>query len=265
MARVFFHQKGADQYYKVWHTSNVNLIIYMYSNGGNIVCSEKTLPIRKGSICFIGSGKYHYTMPVIPDEYERSKLFLVNEELSAILSILPNGDELKKKFAAESIVYAEINEEEQQNIEKKFSDEQKHSDDKNFDAVFLSTAMRFLAYIDENQKERISTPKGSLMFAIEYINSHISENIKIDDICNVVHISKYHFCREFKKMTGQTLMEYILRTRIVLAKNMLSKEKHSIREISERCGFSSVSYFCRVFKNESGMTPMEFKRHKEKA
>lgn len=240
------------------------MIMYMHLSGGSIVCSEKTFPIKKGAICFIGSGKYHYTMPDDPVNYERSKLFIVNEDLNAILSILPNGDELKKKFASESIVYAEVEDSEQENIERMMYDVYLHREDKNFEAVFLSTVLRFLTYIEENQKDRISSPKGSLMLAIEYINSHISGNIKIDDICSAVHISKYHFCREFKKITGQTLMEYILKTRIVLAKNMLSKEKHSIREISESCGFSSVSYFCRVFKNESGMTPMGFKKHREK-
>ena len=162
------------------------------------------------------------------------------------------------------MVYAEIPESEQENIEKIFCDVNNHKYDRNSDAVFLSAVMRFIAYINENQENRISSPTGALMLAIEYINSHISENIKIDGICESVHISKYHFCREFKRMTGQTLMEYVLKTRIVLAKNMLSKKQYSIHAISEKCGFSSVSYFCRVFKRESGMTPMEFRRSKEK-
>jgi AraC-like DNA-binding protein len=56
-------------------------------------------------------------------------------------------------------------------------------------------------------------------------------------------------------------MNYILKTRIILAQDMLSKEKLSVAEISERCGFSSISYFCRVFKNETGKTPLEYRRH----
>ncbi len=265
VSRIIYHQRGMDQFYRVWHTSNVNLIIYMHSSGGRIVCSEKTLPINKGAMCFIGSGKYHYTMPDNIEGYERSKLFFVNEELNSIFSVLHNGEQLKKKFASESIVYAQIEEDEQQTVEKMITDVYNHRDDKNFDAVFFSTIMRFLTYIDENQKDKISSPAGMLVSAIEYINSHVSENIKIDDVCDAVHLSKYHFCREFKRMTGQTLMQYVLNTRIVLAKNMLLKEKYSIREISEKCGFSSMSYFCRMFKKESGLTPMEFKRHGEKA
>ena len=98
------------------------------------------------------------------------------------------------------------------------------------------------------------------MSAIEYINSHISEEIKIDNVCEIIHISKYHFCREFKRLTGQTPMQYVLRTRITLAKNMLSKGDVSVQRISEMCGFRSVSYFCRAFRQECGMTPLEFKK-----
>ena len=203
-------------------------------------------------------------MPESVELYERSKLVIINETLNAILSLLHNGEDLKKKFASESIVYAEISEESQAEIEKILYDVYRHREDKNFQAVFLSAVIRLLVYIDENQVDRILPSADAFIVSIEYINSHISEDIKIDDICNAVHLSKYHFCREFKKMTGQTLMEYVMKTRIALAKNMLVSKKRTIREVSESCGFSSMSYFCRVFKKESGMTPSEFRRNGEK-
>ena len=97
--------------------------------------------------------------------------------------------------------------------------------------------------------------------AIEYINRNITKNLTIDEICSKIHISKYHFCRQFKILTGTTIMKYILKTRIVLAKNMLSNESLSITVISNRCGFSSVSYFSRIFKEETGMNPLTFKKN----
>ena len=85
-------------------------------------------------------------------------------------------------------------------------------------------------------------------------------DICIDDICAAINSSKYHFCRQFKKHTGLTVMEYILKTRIILAKTELIKTNLSITEISERLGFSSVSYFCRAFKAESGLTPLQYRK-----
>ena len=88
---------------------------------------------------------------------------------------------------------------------------------------------------------------------------NIFKEITIDEICNHLHISKYYFCRQFKKSTGMTVMNYVLKTRITLAKDMLLNHDLSITDVSMRCGFSSVSYFCRVFKEDTGVTPLKFK------
>ena len=56
-------------------------------------------------------------------------------------------------------------------------------------------------------------------------------------------------------------MEYILKSRIALAKELLYTSKKSISEISEDCGFSSLSYFSRSFKAEVGLTPLQYHKN----
>ena len=56
-------------------------------------------------------------------------------------------------------------------------------------------------------------------------------------------------------------MAYILNTRIVLAKEELGSTNASISQVSEKFGFSSMSYFCRVFKEATGYTPLQFRRN----
>jgi AraC-like DNA-binding protein len=95
---------------------------------------------------------------------------------------------------------------------------------------------------------------------VEYINHHIAEDIILDRICAACYLSKYHFCRLFKEKLGLTVMEYILKTRIAMAKELLCEAKMSVTEISEACGFSSASFFSRTFKNEVGMSPLQYKK-----
>ena len=117
-----------------------------------------------------------------------------------------------------------------------------------------------MVFLKKYSLENTPATSGMMNEAIEYINNNITKSLTIDEICSKIHISKYHLCRQFKITTGTTIMKYILKTRIVLAKNMLSNQALSITEISNRCGFSSVAYFSRVFKEDTGMNPLNFKK-----
>ena len=128
--------------------------------------------------------------------------------------------------------------------------------------MLYSGYLRLLTLLDQHIPEQLSPSSDTMQLAIEHINRHIFEALTIDGICAAVHTSKYHFCRQFKKATGFTVMEYILKTRLILARDMLLKTDKTISEISESCGFSSVSYFSRVFRQEMGMSPLKYRKEK---
>ena len=259
-ANVIFHEIGKDPLFKTWHTLDDVMIIYMHSDGGSIVCSEKSYPIKKGVLCFVGAGKYHYTMPDNPDLYDRSKLFVPPAMINQLLNLLTVSGKLHT-FTDDSFIYAYVEEDEQTAVENIFKEIKKYeTNDMYFEMILFSCCMKLLLLLDKYSLETTSSAAGFMNKAIEYINSHIFTDIDIDEICTSIHMSKYYFCRQFKKTTGITVMNYILKTRIILAQNMLAKEMISVAEVSERCGFSSISYFCRVFKNETGKTPLAYRR-----
>ena len=261
---IWYHHRGMDAFYKIWHITNQNMLIYMHSNGGSVVCSEKLYPIKEGVLCFVGSRKYHYTMPDEPGEYDRSKVFVTDEELQKILALFPESTEFQKLFTEEAFVYARIGEEQRAEVEHLYEEMGRHSEREVFgDVVRLSNYARLLLHLHENILESVSPTAGLMYRALDFINNNICEDISVDDICAAAHTSKYHFCRQFKKATGMTVMNYILKTRLVLAQSMLLKEDVSIGEVSERCGFSSISYFCRVFKEDTGQTPLRFRRDRK--
>ncbi len=260
-SRILSRQIGLDSNYNVWHTNNSNMIIYMHSTGGSIVCNEKIYPIKKGALCFIGGQRHHYTLPDGASTYVRSKVFASSDELRKILSYFPQKENTAQIFSDDSFVYAEISAKDRSKVEALFDEISLYINDAKYgNAVFFSCYTRLLVYISQNVLDVISLPHGSIYKAVEYINSNIGNSIGINDICEYAHMSKYHFCRTFKKNTGLTVMEYILKTRIVLAKNMLVRERISISDISEQCGFSSISYFCRVFKEDTGLTPLQYRK-----
>lgn len=259
--KIIYHEHGKDSLYKTWHSSENNMIIFTYSDGGSIVCSEKSYPIKKGVLCFIASDKYHYTLPDPPELYDRSKIFFSDDKLEKILKAV-SSDHILNYFSSKSFIYAIVNEADLEIIENIFKKINSYALDSNYsDSMFVSGTIELLVFLSKYSLENTPSTSGIMNEAIEYINSNITTNLTIDEICSKIHISKYHFCRQFKITTGTTIMKYILQTRIVLAKNMLSNESLSITEISNRCGFSSVAYFSRVFKEETGMNPLTFKKN----
>ena len=258
--QIILHELGKDPHFKIWHASEHHMFLFAYSDGGNIVCSEKVYPIRNGTLCFVGAGKYHYTMPNDPEKYERSKLFVYQEQLSCVRKALPDLTILQK-YTDGGFVYSRIRKEDQPEVEHILQTMAQFQNAPYGDAMLLSCCIRLMVFMEQNLEEKVLPETGIIHSAIAYINSNIFRDISISEICDTVHISKYHFCRRFRQSTGMTVMEYILNTRIILAKNLLLSEKVSVSEVSRKCGFSSVSYFCRVFKENTGKTPLAF--HKQ--
>ena len=255
MEHVLFHQRGMDSLYKIWHTPGAYMLILMHSDGGSIVSSERTYPIQRGVMCFIGAEKYHYTMPETPNAYDRSKLFLTTGQFQRLMALMPEKSLLR--FTPDAIVYARLESEVLTEAERLFADVDTHRSE----AVLMSCWLRLLIHLEENTLENVSPAPGFLSKAIEYINQHLCDALTIDSICAAVHMSKYHFCRQFKKAVGMTVMEYVLQTRLAMAKTMLHKKDEPISSISSCCGFSSLSYFSRAFHKAVGMSPLQYRKN----
>ena len=256
---IILHEVGKDPHFKIWHAAEMHMFLYTYSDGGNIVCSEKVYPIRSGALCFVGAGKYHYTMPDEPEYYERSKIFIYPEDLSKIQKVFPDLIAFQK-YSDGGFVYSRIRQDDQPEVERIFRTVEQCQNDPHSNAMLLSCCIQLMILMEQNLEENIIPESGIIHQAIAYINSNIFREISISEVCEAVHISKYHFCRQFRQSTGMTVMEYILKTRIILAKNLLLSEKISVSEVSRKCGFSSTSYFCRAFKENTGVTPLAFRK-----
>jgi len=258
---LYLHQIGMDAYYKTWHASGNAMIMYIHTDGGSIVSTQKNYPIKKGGLCFIGGNHFHYTLPEDPFRYERSKVFLPTEVLDSLLLLFPDDLQMRAVFSPNALVYTQLEEEDQASVEQIFKTVSRYQNDSHYlEPIVKSCYIALLVYLNKNKKEVLPVASDMIQSAVEFINQHIAEEIFIDEICRSIHVSKYHFCRKFKRTTGFTVMEYVLKTRIVAAKSALSDTDLPIGEISGKCGFGSISYFCRVFKEQTGLSPLQYRR-----
>lgn len=98
----------------------------------------------------------------------------------------------------------------------------------------------------------------------QYINEHFHENVRVQDVSALVHLTTSAFCRYFKKHTKITFTDFVNQYRIMQARTMLLHDV-AIANVCYACGFNNVSHFNKVFKKITGDTPRTFRaRHSNK-
>ena len=97
--------------------------------------------------------------------------------------------------------------------------------------------------------------------AKEFIREHHTEDLSLGQVAAAVHTSIFYFCKLFRKVTGTTFTEFVSRTRIERAKNLLLNPNLRVSEIAYEVGFQSLTHFNRVFKNVVGESPTEYRGH----
>jgi AraC-like DNA-binding protein len=96
--------------------------------------------------------------------------------------------------------------------------------------------------------------------AKKYIEEHQDEDLSLGQVARAVNTSTFYFCKLFKRATGLHFTEYVSRSRIEKAKNLLLNPNLRISEIAFAVGFQSLTHFNRVFKKVLGESPTEYRR-----
>jgi len=111
-----------------------------------------------------------------------------------------------------------------------------------------------------NNKNNIKENPQKIHTIIEYLNDNFTEDITIHDIAAREHISVYHLCHIFKKITGTSIGQYLTEIRISKAKEMLLHQSNKpVTHIAMDCGFKNLSYFYTIFNKKVGCTPLNYR------
>lgn len=90
---------------------------------------------------------------------------------------------------------------------------------------------------------------------MNYVQERFAEDIDEKALAKSHGISYSYLSRSFKRVTGMTFKNYLNRTRISKAKQMLLLKGCSVSEAATACGYNSISYFIEVYRRLTGTTP----------
>jgi AraC family transcriptional regulator len=102
--------------------------------------------------------------------------------------------------------------------------------------------------------------REKLRDVVEYLEEHLGSGLTLERIAAVVHLSPYHFARQFKAATGVPPHQYVITRRIERARELLCMRNVSLAEVAMSVGFSDQSQLTRHFKRVLNVTPGQFRK-----
>lgn len=108
-------------------------------------------------------------------------------------------------------------------------------------------------------KVDVSSESRRVLKVKDFINTHINDELRLEQLANLVSMTPTAFSRFFKLRTGKTLSEYIVDIRLGHAARLLLDTSDSVSEICWDCGFNTLSNFNRLFRKRKGCSPTEFR------
>lgn len=92
-----------------------------------------------------------------------------------------------------------------------------------------------------------------------YIADHYTEDLSVEKLADMVHISPSYFFQIFREVNGLSPKDYIIRMRVMAAIHMLETTSEDVLDIAQACGFNSLSNFYTAFKRVAGKSPVKYR------
>jgi len=237
---ISYHQLRID--------SDVTCVEYVISGSGVIISNNRSFIVNKGDTYMLtaGSNLNYYSSPENP--FEKIWINVKGVLAKQIIEIYKLQDTVLFRNTNTHDLISAIH-----NICKTETNPQIIQD--KVSLLFIS----LIQFLYRNQRK--ITAKSEIIDLFRYyIDCHITENIKLSEVAKLSHISPEHAIRIFKKKYGITPHQYIIESKIKIAKSMLTASNNSIAQIAEALSFSDPHNFSAQFQKHTGKRPSVFRK-----
>lgn len=125
---------------------------------------------------------------------------------------------------------------------------------------FAAWLESFIRHVFDEVEEGARNGKLLRMRRVQdYIKRRITEPISLELVADSFSITPGTLSRDFKSLCGVNFVDYVRSARLDHAQRLLSETDQSVRQVAERSGFNSSSYFIQQFKRQFGLTPAQYR------
>ncbi len=267
---------SAEDFPGFYHWHQCSEILIVHEGIGSVIVNQKTCEIRRGMLFFFQPFQLHkVNANVSPEQpYIRSNLHLdlydFEEKLrpfpilhARLLYLWQGNHQIQAFDIAESFDYAE--QAFAMFARNMTATRPVRDSDYEHSLLLIMQLLNALTphfhSVQSHPSERMSPrPLAYAEKVMQWVEEHYNEQIKLDDIADAMHLSKYYLSRLFQNETGSSIPDYITARRIKSACRLLQTTAYSIERIGSEVGIPNPSYFIRTFKKSLGMTPLQYRK-----
>lgn len=259
MPNVEFHLQLNQN--ETWSMSRLHFhdhfeILLPLTSPGNIFVNDQVYPLERGTLYLIGESTLHRTMA--NGFHSRYILHISRKALTELSTPQTDFTQLMQV----NFRRATLNSEEMTELIELFQDLERNKNDGTFGSdirqtvALLRLLIRVAPTLNAASAGEAIRNKDFLRVApiLDYIRDNLAEPLSLDQIASQFYLSKHYLCRIFKSATGFSVMEYIIYSRVLRARQLL-QEGVSVQQAGEMSGFSDNSHFIRTFGHLTGVTP----------
>ncbi len=125
--------------------------------------------------------------------------------------------------------------------------------------VLLADIHRGYRMMTSDSLDSFSRYSKAMQHVQAYIAAHYTENLSVEQLADMMHISPSYFFQIFREVNGLSPKDYIIRMRVMAAIDMLETTSADVLSISQTCGFNSLSNFYAAFKRTTGKSPVKYR------
>lgn len=124
--------------------------------------------------------------------------------------------------------------------------------------LYVRMIVDFAERVREAKKD--TSISDTIQVSMDYILNHLHYDTPLKEIADHAGLSETYFSALFKKETGETVSEFIQKSRVKEAQSLLQYSEYSLMEIGEYLGFCSQSHFSKTFRRFTGVTPGQYRK-----
>lgn len=124
----------------------------------------------------------------------------------------------------------------------------------------LCSALLYTLLTKLISKNRQDAEGSDIKTALRYIAENFTKDISVQELADLMHMSRTYFSMQFKKFTGYAPHTYLLSYRLQTAKQLLCDTNDSVETVGSKCGFSDTSSFIRTFRRIEGISPLAYRK-----